>query len=94
MYTLSTMQDWKTSLSGTLSLLITVGVAILGIGSPLVSPKVTSCLILACGVGKAVVGWLSKDAGTVLAQTPTGVKVVDSHEVPDSKDAVAVPESK
>jgi hypothetical protein len=84
--------DWKTSLSGDLSVVVTVATILSGylVVTPS-SPKWLSAVSAGCAVlaafGKSQVGRKMVDAGSVLAKVP-GVadpQVVPSHEVPDDK---------
>ena len=56
------LAHWKTSAQGILSLLVVIGLSLLGSGSPLISYKVTLWITLGLGVAKAVLGFLQNDA--------------------------------
>ena len=59
---LPSWQHWKTTTQGILSLLVVIGLSLLGSGSPLISYKVTLWITLGLGVAKAVLGFLQNDA--------------------------------
>jgi hypothetical protein len=52
----------KTTINGALALLITIGLALLASGSPLVGAKATAIITLILGVLRALVGFLQNDA--------------------------------
>lgn len=70
-------------MSGFLSFGIAACVALLGSGSPILTPKIISGITLGLGLMKAIVGIMQKDAGTTPALTPAGnVEDVKSRETP------------
>jgi hypothetical protein len=63
----------KTTLNGVLALLITIGLALLASGSPLIGAKATAIITLVLAVLRAVVGFLQGDAAPN-SSTPAAVK--------------------
>lgn len=61
------LQNWKTSLSGILSAVMAVCLALMATGSPLITPKVGMWLVVILAAAKAIVGVIQKDAGTASA---------------------------
>lgn len=71
--------NWKTSVSGLLSASVMCLIAYEAL------PKDASRVAYAVAIGKALIGFLQKDAGSVVA-TPLGEstpQVLDAHETPD-----------
>ena len=63
------MKNWKTTAEGILSLLTTVGVVLIGSGSPLLGVHTTQTITLTVAVLTAVSRFIQNDAPTVVQQT-------------------------
>lgn len=75
---------WKSTVNGFLGLFITVGLALQLLNSPLISTKVNLGITLGLAVARAIIGYIQKDAGTVVADVAgKGPVPVASHEVPN-----------
>ena len=71
------LANWKTTAQGLLGAAVAVIVAVVAL-----PPGARVVVYVLAGL-RALVGFLQKDAGTILAETPEGdVKVVASREIP------------